>query len=127
MTTYTIRVLNQSGETKSYIVFQAPPLLHGHGGQTPVYTNVWATFPNITNGDHDSLVYAEADVMPGSDAAGAPAPAPSFYLTEGDEAPGQVITTPQVSDAAAVDFAERPQTTATVTQDASGGFSVLYS
>ena len=125
MTTYTISVLNQSGETKSYFIFQAPPPLHGHGGETPVYTNVWATLPNITNGDYDSLVYAEADVMPGSEAASAPAPAPSFYLAEGDDAPGQVIT-PQVADAVAVDFAGRPQTAATVTQDASGGFSVQY-
>lgn len=125
MTTYTISVLNQSGETKSYVIFQAPPPLHGRGGETPVYANVWATFSSITNGDYDSLVYAEADVMPGSEAGG-PAPAPSFYVAEGDDAPGQVIDTSQASDAAAIDFAGRSHTTATVTQDAGGGFSVQY-
>lgn len=59
MTTYTIKVFNQSQINKSYVVFMQPPTVSPSGGSTPVYTNAWATFPNLTNGSWDSVQYSE--------------------------------------------------------------------
>lgn len=113
--TYTIRVNNQSGVDKSYIVFMPPA--DEPGGQTPIYTNVWATFPNVTPGAWDSLVYTPD---------GEGSPAPSLIVAEGAETPGQVIEPPKDVKVATIDFAGRPQITADVTQHPDGGFSVAY-
>lgn len=59
MTTYTIKIYNQSNFNKSYVVFMEPPQVTSNGGQTPVYTNAWRTFPNLTNGGWDSIVYTQ--------------------------------------------------------------------
>ncbi|EJL25460.1 hypothetical protein PMI01_04364 [Caulobacter sp. AP07] len=126
MTTYTITVRNQSGEAKSYVLFKTPPVMTSPGGQTPVYANAWVIFENVTDGGWDSAVYAEADVTNSADAAASPESAPSFYVAENDGAPGQLTDPSQISDPVPVDFTERSQTTATVTQDAGGGFSVAY-
>lgn len=114
--TYTIRVNNQSGVDKSYIVFMPPPV--EPGGQTPVYTNVWATFENVTPGAWDSLVY-KPDSADGS-------PPPSLIVAEGADMPGQVIEPPKGVNVATIDFAGRSQITADVTQHPDGGFSVAY-
>ena len=124
MATYTITVRNQSSQSKSYVVFMAPPPARGLDSGQPPYANVWASLDNVTGGSYDSVVYAEADVMPGSLAA--PGPAPSFYVSEDDDAPGQVIDPSQASDTAVVDFTGRPQTSATVTHGADGGFLAQY-
>ncbi|KQY92517.1 hypothetical protein ASD21_14065 [Caulobacter sp. Root1455] len=114
-TTYTIQVLNQSGSNKSYVVFQAPAT--ASGGQVPVYTNVWATLENVTDGDWDSFTYTveDADHEP-----------PRFIVEEGEYAPGQVIVPPKDVNLATVDFTDRSQTAATVTENAEGDFSVAY-
>lgn len=58
MTTYTIKISNQSGFTKSYIVFMAAPVVNAcGGGQPPVFANVWATFLDQTDGGWDSVAY----------------------------------------------------------------------
>ncbi len=114
--TYTIRVNNQSGVDKSYIVFMPPPV--EPGGQTPVCTNVWATFQNVTTGAWDSLVY-KPDSADGS-------PPPSLIVAEGADMPGQVIEPPKGVNVATIDFAGRSQITADVTQHPDGGFSVAY-
>ncbi|WP_029916787.1 hypothetical protein [Caulobacter sp. UNC358MFTsu5.1] len=113
--TYTIRVNNQSGVDKSYIIFMPPAV--EPGGQTPVYTNVWATFENVTSGAWDSLVYKPD---------GEGSPAPSLIVAEGADMPGQVIEPPKDVNLATIDFAGRTQTTAAVTQHPDGGFSVAY-
>ncbi len=59
MATYTIRIYNQSLANKSYVVFMQPPAVSSSGGTTPIYTNAWATFDNITNGGWDTVVYTE--------------------------------------------------------------------
>lgn len=59
MTTYTIKIYNQSNLNKSYVVFMEPPQVTSNGGQTPVYTNAWCTFPNLTNGGWDSVAYTQ--------------------------------------------------------------------
>lgn len=57
MATYTIRIYNQSLIDKSYVVFMEAPIVTANGGTTPIYTNAWATFENITNGGWDSVIY----------------------------------------------------------------------
>ena len=59
MATYTIKILNNSKASKSYVAFMAQPIVTSNGGVTPVYTNAWATFENITDGGWDSVVYTE--------------------------------------------------------------------
>jgi hypothetical protein len=141
MATYTIKIFNQSGETKSYVAFLAPPVVTSPGGETPVYANAWATLENVTNGGYDSVVYtppgitADNDAVPGLASAGetqtlsqttfnAQSEA-SFYVANGDYTPGQVIDPTPSSSTARIDFTGRPDT-ATVTQGADGGFSVDY-
>lgn len=112
MTTYTINVLNESGVSKSYIVFMQPP-----GGVTPIYTNVWATLENITDGGWDSVTYAPEGEDP---------PAPRVMVAEGVYTPGQIVEPSIGVNIVTVDFAERPQITATVTEHPDGGYSVAY-
>jgi hypothetical protein len=59
MATYTIKILNNSQASKSYVAFLAQPTVTSNGGATPVYTNAWATFENVTDGSWDSVVYTE--------------------------------------------------------------------
>ncbi|PIC00841.1 hypothetical protein [Caulobacter sp. X] len=59
MATYTIKVYNQSTLNKSYVVFLQPPQVTANGGTTPIFTNAWRTFPNLTNGGWDSVKYTE--------------------------------------------------------------------
>ncbi len=55
-------------------------------------------------------------------------PQTTVYVADGAYTSGQVLDySALVVTAAAVDFSGRPQTTATVTQDAQGAFSVAYS
>jgi len=115
MTSYTINVINRSGYDKSYSVFQAPPPMPG--GQTPVYTNAWATLQNITDEGFDSVTYT---------VEGADHQAPRFVIAEGDYVPGQVIDPPESANVATVDFTGLPQTTAAVTEHPTGDFSVAY-
>lgn len=60
MATYTIRIYNQSLANKSYVAFMEAPVVSASGGTTPIYTNAWATFENITNGGWDSVVYTDS-------------------------------------------------------------------
>lgn len=57
MATYTIKVYNQSLVDKSYVVFMQAPIVTANGATTPIYTNAWTTFENITNGGWDSVIY----------------------------------------------------------------------
>jgi hypothetical protein len=119
MTTYTIRVINQSGANKSYVVFMQSPV-----GVTPVYTNAWAVLDNIANGGWDSVSNTPEDAVQGKTLE-AP-PALRCLVAEGAYAPGQVIEPPQGANVATVDFTGRPETTATVTEHPDDGFSVDY-
>ncbi len=56
MTIYTIRISNQSGFTKTYTVFMAPPRVNENGTPVTVLTNAWATFSSVVTGGFDSLV-----------------------------------------------------------------------
>jgi hypothetical protein len=140
MATYTINVLNQSNQTKSYFVFQAAPVVTSPGGETPIYANAWVTFENVTNGSYDSVVYTTPGVTADNDAVLGQASASeqtsfqtetfnfqptSFYVSNGDYTPGQVIDPTLAASTARIDFTGRPDT-ATVTQGADGGFSVDY-
>lgn len=59
MASYTIRIYNQSLLNKSYVVFMQAPIVTSNGGTTPIFTNAWATFENITNGGWDQVDYTE--------------------------------------------------------------------
>jgi uncharacterized protein YndB with AHSA1/START domain len=119
MTTYTIKVFNQSGANKSYVLFTQPP-----GVTTPVYTNAWATFDNIHNDGWDSLVFTPEPVVQGKTVK--VTPAPRILVSEGAYTPGQVFTPAKGAKIAVVDFTGLPNTTATVTEHPDGGFSVVY-
>lgn len=55
-------------------------------------------------------------------------PVVKFYVADGAYTPGQVVDVSDISTSGAViDFTGRPQTTATVVQEANGAFSVTYS
>jgi len=60
MATYTIRIYNQSLANKAYVAFMQQPTVTSNGGVTPVFTNAWACFENITNGSWDSVIYTES-------------------------------------------------------------------
>lgn len=135
MTTYTISIVNQSGQPESYVVFVAPP-----GGETPVQADAWATLENVTDGGYDSVVYTTPDVTADNEAVPGQACASeqtafqtetftfqptSFYVANSDYSPGQVIDPSQARNTARIDFTGRPDT-ATVTQGADGAFSVDY-
>lgn len=216
MATYTIKILNQSDVTRSYVAFLQPPTVEPSGGPTPVYTNAWATFENITNGAWDSVTYTEqtyaywaqpavslghgtvldsggvigvdsstndtvtfsntgatgftgvsspghaqngsfqivtsTDFEPANnfvfglatDNGGAiPSPVATFnavpnerynitpvvkfYVADTACTPGEVIDMDAISnDYAAIDFTGRPETTATVIQEANGAYTVVY-
>jgi hypothetical protein len=119
MTTYTINVFNQSGANKSYVLFTQPP-----GGVTPVYTNAWVVFDDISNGGWESATVAPEPAVQ-SKTAKAP-PAPRILVAEGAYTPGQVLTPAKGAKIATVDFTGLPNTTATVTEHPDGGFSVVY-
>ena len=59
MASYNIRIYNQSLVNKSYVVFMQAPIVTSNGGTTPIYTNAWATFENITNGGWDQVDYTQ--------------------------------------------------------------------
>ena len=114
-TNYTIQVINRSGANKNYLVFQAPPPTFS--GQTPVYTNAWAALENVTDRGFDSVTYTVESTGDGP---------PRFELTEGAYAPGQVAGPPKDAKVATIDFTGLPQTTAVVTENSAGEFSVTY-
>lgn len=121
MTTYTIRVINQSGVNKSFAVFMQPPAVTSPGGQTPVYTNAWAVFENVPDGGWDSV-----DYTPEGAQAAEGSPAPYFAVAEGVFTPGQVSAPSEGANVATIDFAGRPETTAAVTEHPDDNFSVAY-
>lgn len=55
MSSYTIQILNNSGASRSYFAFMAPPVVKSSGGDPVVYTNAWVTFQSITNGGYDVI------------------------------------------------------------------------
>lgn len=60
MATYTIKVLNSSTFTKSYVLFMQPPQVTSTGGQPVVYTNAWVTFSGIQPNSTDTVVYTDS-------------------------------------------------------------------
>jgi hypothetical protein len=54
-------------------------------------------------------------------------PIHTYYVAEGAYAPGEVMDAAAITATAEIDFTGRPQTTATVIQQANGTFSVTYS
>lgn len=58
MATYSIKIYNQSQLNKSYVVFMQPPIVTSNGGASPVFTNAWVTFENLTNGGWDTVSYS---------------------------------------------------------------------
>lgn len=59
MATYTIRIVNNSGQSKSYVAFMETPQIAASGGDPVIYTNAWATFESVTDGSWDSIVYTD--------------------------------------------------------------------
>jgi hypothetical protein len=57
MVAYTIQIWNQSKHNKSYVAFMQAPIVTAQGGEPEVYTNAWATFPDLTNGGFDTVIY----------------------------------------------------------------------
>ena len=114
MAIYTIKVVNNSRFPKRYTAFTLPPPAVGG-----VHT-AWASFENVPVGGSDSVEYA-----PSEDAETSP---PSFIIAAGDDVtPGQVSDQGSTAATATIDFTDRSETTATVTQDAAGAFTVAYS
>lgn len=59
MAKYTLKVHNNSGFNKSYVLFMQPPKAIAKGGQPHVFANAWVTFHGITNGSTDSVTYTD--------------------------------------------------------------------
>ena len=59
MTTYNVRVLNQSGFPKDYVLFSEPPAVTSSGAAVEVFTNAWVTFTGVGNGGFDSVTIDE--------------------------------------------------------------------
>jgi len=121
MATYTIKVINQSGVSKGYVVFMGPPVVTSPGGAPPVYTNAWATFEHIVDGGWSSVSHTSEATQTAKDP-----PAPYFAVAEAAFAPGQVLQPPENTTVATIGFAGRSQTTAVVTEHSDGGFSAVY-
>jgi hypothetical protein len=60
MATYDIRVLNNSGFAKSYVLFMQPPQVSATGGQPVVYSNAWVTFNGIKPSGTDHVIYTDS-------------------------------------------------------------------
>lgn len=90
MATYTIKVFNKSLATKSYFAFMEAPIVTSNGGATPVYTNAWATFDNVSNGAWDSVIYTDTTYACWSQPA--MALAPGVTLDSGGLAPVDTAT-----------------------------------
>lgn len=60
MATYDIRVLNNSGYAKSYVLFMQPPQVSSTGGQPVIYTNAWVTFNGIQPSGTDHVTYTDS-------------------------------------------------------------------
>lgn len=59
MAKYTIKVLNNSGFAKNYVLFMQPPAVTSTGGQPVVYSNAWVTFNGILPGGTDTVEYTD--------------------------------------------------------------------
>ncbi|MDB5456708.1 MAG: hypothetical protein JWP92_2293 [Caulobacter sp.] len=59
MATYNIKVLNESGFSKSYVVFMEKPKVSSTGGQPQIFSNAWATFTALLPNGYDSVTYTE--------------------------------------------------------------------
>jgi len=59
MATYTIKVQNESGFGKDYVVFQKPPEVISNGSNVEVFSNAWITFTGILPGSFNSLTYED--------------------------------------------------------------------
>lgn len=59
MATYSIRVLNNSGFVKNYVIFMEPPIVNNKGANPQVYTNAWVTFQGVQPGSVDVVNYTD--------------------------------------------------------------------
>jgi hypothetical protein len=59
MAQYNIRILNNSGANKSYFAFMQVPKVSSGGASPKVYSNVWVSFPEITQGGWDTAQYTD--------------------------------------------------------------------
>jgi hypothetical protein len=59
MSTYTIKIYNQSTISKAYTVFQEQPQVTANGASPKMFTNAWKTFPLLTDGSYSTLVYTK--------------------------------------------------------------------
>ena len=123
MAVYTIRILNQSSLSKSYAVFMQPTPVVESGGAPHIYANAWATFENIRQGGWDSVDFSPDEDLGRDSRKDA---APRFLIADDETLPGQVSDASQAAATVAVDFTDRRQTVATVTQEVGGAFSVAY-
>ena len=118
-TTYTIQVINKTGSSKTYFLFQAPA--PSPGGQRQISSNAPSAFESVTDGGFDGPTFTFESV--GHEV-------PRFELMEGDYPPGQGVDPPkgatQNANVAKIDFTGLTQTTAVVTENPDGEFSVAY-
>lgn len=59
MATYSIRVLNNSGFTKNYVIFMETPIVTNKGANPKIYTNAWVTFSGVQPGGVDVVNYTD--------------------------------------------------------------------
>jgi hypothetical protein len=60
MTTHTLQIFNQSGLSKSYVIFMEPPVTSTGGDAPQAFTNAWMVFDSVTNGGFDSITFDDA-------------------------------------------------------------------
>lgn len=59
MTTYTLKVMNNSGFNKNYVFFMQAPLVTSTGADPQVFTNAWVTFTGVRPGSTDTVNYTD--------------------------------------------------------------------
>jgi hypothetical protein len=59
MAQYSIKIVNNSGVSKNYFAFMQVPEVSSGGTPPKVYSNVWVSFPGITQGGWDTAQYTD--------------------------------------------------------------------
>lgn len=94
MAQYNIKILNNSGVDKNYFAFMQVPDVSTGGSAPKVYSNVWVSFPGITQGSWDTAQYTDATYACWSQPAAALSP--TTIIDSGGTIPVNTATTDTV-------------------------------
>jgi len=125
MAQYSIKILNNSGVSKNYFAFMEVPKVSSGGGAPKVYSNVWVSFPGITEGGWDTAQYTDTTYACWSQ------PAQALNPTTVIDSGGTILVNTATQDT--VQFSNAPGSRGFVTPVASpgtanpGAFSIVSS